>query len=82
MQAMDSLKKILSTANLQPQPADFKITMERKFEMVELCQIFGNRWLKYAYLIVLSIICFVGMWAFSTVAGSAWASNIPYNFAG
>ena len=75
-------KKILSANNPEPLTADFRITMDRKFEMVELCQIFGNRWLKYAYLVVFSIICFVGMWAFSTVAGSAWASNIPYNFAG
>lgn len=50
--------------------------------MVELCEIFGAKWLKYIYLIVFSIICFVGTWAFSTVAGTAWASNIPYNFAG
>ena len=56
--------------------------MDRKFEMVELCQIFGNRWLKYAYLVVFSLICFVGTWAFSTVAGSAWSSNIPFNFGG
>ena len=75
-------KKILSANNPEPPVPDFRVTMERKYEMVALCQIFGNRWLKYIYLVVFSIICFVGMWAFSTVAGSAWASNIPYKFAG
>ena len=98
LQAMESLKKntddsdedalitsrekILSTNIPERHQIDFRITMERKFEMVELCEIFGAKWLKYVYLIVLSLICFVGMWAFSTVAGSAWSSNIPFNFSG
>lgn len=69
--------------NVRESPViDFRITMDRKYEMVELCEIFGSKWLKYIYLIVFSIICFVGTWAFSTVAGSAWSSNIPFNFAG
>ena len=71
------------SANIpQHRPIDFRITMERKFEMVELCEIFGAKWLKYVYLVVFSLICFVGTWAFATVAGSAWSSNIPFNFAG
>lgn len=79
---ISSTEKILSTNIPERHQIDFRITMERKFEMVELCEIFGAKWLKYVYLIVLSLICFVGMWAFSTVAGSAWSSNIPFNFAG
>ena len=60
----------------------FEITVRRKFEVVELCEIFFNKWIKYLYLIILSIYCFLGSWSFATVAGSAWAVNIPYNFNG
>jgi len=60
----------------------FEITVRRKFEVVELCEIFFNRWVKYIYLVILSVYCFLALWSFSTVAGSAWAVNIPYSFAG
>ena len=75
-------EEALSTNLPQRRTIDFRITFDRKFEMVELCEIFGAKWFKYLYLVCFSIICFVGTWAFSTVAGSAWASNIPFNFAG
>ena len=58
----------------------FEITIKRKFEVLELCKIFFNKWVMYLYLIILSVYCFLALWSFSTVAGSAWASNIPYNF--
>lgn len=48
--------------------------------MVELCEIFFNKWIKYLYLIILNIYCFLAAWSFATVAGSSWAINIPYNF--
>lgn len=67
--------------NRRQHPA-FEITLRRKFEVVELCEIFFNRWVKYLYLIILSIYCFLASWSFSTVAGSALALNIPYNFSG
>lgn len=60
----------------------FEITIKRKFEMLELCEIFFNKWVKYVYLVILSVYCFLALWSFSTVAGSAWAVNIPYNFSG
>ena len=60
----------------------FEITTKRKFEILELCEIFFNKWVKYVYLIILSVYCFLALWSFSTVAGSAWAINIPYNFSG
>ena len=58
----------------------FEITLKRKFEPVELCEIFFNRWMKYLYLIITVIYCFLALWSFATVAGSAWAINIPLNF--
>jgi hypothetical protein len=58
----------------------FEITTRRKFEVVELCEIFFNKWVKYLYLIFLNIYCFLASWSFATVAGSSWALNIPYNF--
>ncbi len=44
-----------------------------------MCDIFFNKWVKYFYLIVLSIYTFLATWSFCTVAGSAWAINIPFN---
>ena len=66
----------------QPAPPPvFEITAERKFEPVELSEMFVGRWFKYIYLAVVTIYTFLSCWSYSTVAGSAWASNIPYNFA-
>ena len=59
----------------------FEITAERKFEPVELSEMFVGKWFKYIYLAVVTIYTFLSCWSYSTVAGSAWASNIPYNFA-
>ena len=58
----------------------FEIVLARKFEPSELCEIFFNRWGKYLYLLIMTIYCFLAAWSFSTVAGSAWATNIPLNF--
>ena len=58
----------------------FEITSTRKFEIVELSQIFVGKWFKYPYLIIFVIYGFLGCWSFAAVAGSAWATNIPYNF--
>ena len=58
----------------------FEITLTRKFEIVELSQIFVGKWFKYLYLIIFVIYGFLGCWSFAAVAGSAWATNIPYNF--
>ena len=52
--------------------------MHRKFEIAELCHIFFNRYMKIAYLVVLCVHNFLARWVFATVAGSAWASNIPF----
>lgn len=59
---------------------NFTIVLTRKFEPSELCEIFFNKWGKYLYLLIMTIYCFLAAWSFSTVAGSAWASNIPLNF--
>ena len=59
----------------------FEITLNRKFEPVELAEIFVGKWFKYLYLLIVTIYSFLACWSYSTVAGSAWASNIPYNFA-
>ena len=62
------------------QRPEFEITLKRKFEPVELCEIFVGTWFKYIYLIVVVVYCFLSSWSFATVAGTAWATNIPYNF--
>lgn len=41
---------------------------------------FVGRWLKYIYLVLVVVYGFFGCWSFSAVAGSAWATNIPYRF--
>lgn len=73
-------RKLSSTFKMERQHPEFEITVKRKFEPVELCEIFVGKWFKYVYLMVVVIYCFLASWSFATVAGSAWASNIPYNF--
>lgn len=57
----------------------FELTPRRKFEVAELCQIFYSKYMKYAYLVVLSLHNFLARWSFAAVAASAWAVNIPFN---
>jgi len=59
---------------------DFTIRMDRKFELAELCQLFYGIPVKYLYMIILSIILLMACWSCATVAGSAWSTNIPFNF--
>lgn len=59
---------------------DYLISKYRKFEIVELSQIFVGKWFKYAYLFLFTFYSFLGNWSYASVAGSAWSSNIPYNF--
>ena len=59
---------------------NFEILLTRKFEVSELCEIFFNRWVKYLYILLVAMAGFLACWSFSTVAASAWASNIPLNF--
>lgn len=47
--------------------------------MTELCHIFFNRWVKYLYLIIMSVYSFLAGWSYSTVAGSAWSTNLPFH---
>lgn len=58
----------------------FEITVKRKFELAELCEVFVNRYLKFAYLMLFGLFGFLACWSFATVAGAAWAINIPFNF--
>ena len=53
----------------------------RKIEIAELCGIFLGRWSKYVYLLLNTVSSFLVALAFSTVAGSSWAVNLPLNFA-
>ena len=41
---------------------------------------FFGRWSKYLFLILLTFQLFLACVSYSTVAGSAWAVNIPFNF--
>ena len=49
----------------------FEITSTRKFEIVELSQIFVGKWFKYLYLVIFVLYGFLGCWSFTAVAGSA-----------
>ena len=44
-----------------------------------MCEMFFNKWVKYLYLITLTVYTCLATWSFSTVGGSAWAINIPFN---
>ena len=41
---------------------------------------FVGKWFKYIYLIIIITYGFLSCWSFASVAGSAWATNIPYDF--
>ena len=58
----------------------FRVLLTRKFEICEMSEVFFGRYMKYAYLVIMSIYMFLSYWSSSTVAGSAWASNLPLNF--
>lgn len=45
-----------------------------------MCEMFYGKWMKYLYLVIFTVYSFLAMWSCCTVAGSAWASNIPFNF--
>ena len=45
-----------------------------------MCEIFYGPYMKYIYIIIYTVYMFFTYWASATVAGSAWASNIPLNF--
>ena len=57
----------------------YEIRLARKFEPTELCEIFLTRWGKGLYIVIFTIYCFLALWSFTTVAGSAWATNIPFH---
>lgn len=57
----------------------FEIKLNRKFEPSEMCEVFFGRYMKIIYIIVLSLYIYMAAWSFTTVAGSAWASNLPFN---
>ena len=85
MQALETYAQTNGKENkeeisLEHQRPVFEITIYRKFEIVELSQIFVGRWFKYAYLLLFTVYGFLGNWSYASVAGSAWASNIPFNF--
>ena len=62
--------------NLVP---EFKITVKKKFETSELCKIFLNKYFEFAYTALVAIHGFFACWSYATVAGSAWAVNIPFH---
>ena len=59
---------------------DYEISLHRKFEIVELSQIFVGKWFKFLYLLIFTFYSVLGNWSYASVAGTAWSSNIPYNF--
>lgn len=58
----------------------FYISVKRKFEPSEMCEIFVGRWLKIAYLIIFTVYCSLACLSYATVAATAWSVNIPLNF--
>ena len=41
---------------------------------------FIGKWFMYIFVILYSLYGWLGNWSYASVAASAWASNIPYNF--
>ena len=65
--------------NMNTKP-NFHITIMRKFELSEMCELFVGRWLKIVYLLLLTAYIFLALLSYSAVTGSAWSVNIPLNF--
>lgn len=88
LQAVETLKQSkvsisngeVSSSEHQNTKPEYKITIYRKFENVELCQIFVGKWFKYVYIVIFSFFGILANWSYASVAGSAWSSNIPFNF--
>ena len=60
----------------------FYVTIHRKFEPSEMCEVFIGRWMKIVYLIILTVLSFFAAVSYATVAGSAWSVNLPLHFGG
>ena len=78
VQAILDHRQTTDDASILP---NFAVLLTRKIEIAELCGIFLGRWSKYVYLLLNTAAGFLGAVAFSTVAGSSWAVNLPLNFA-
>ena len=71
---------MLLPAGKQKNQPNFTLLLTRKFEASEMCEIFFGRYMKYFYILVFTVYMFFSFWANATVAGSAWATNLPLNF--
>ena len=40
---------------------------------------FLTQWGKYSYMVIWTLNCFLSGWSFTTVAASAWSTNIPFS---
>jgi len=84
LQALETWKKEketnVSKTGTKPLLPNFEIQLERKFEPSELCNIFLGVYGKHSFVAMLVIHVVLICWVCATVAGSALASNISYNF--
>lgn len=72
-----------ATVNAPPQlHPNYRLTSGRKFEVSELFVIFFNKHTKYIFSIILSLFSFLVNWSHATIAGSAWATDIPFHYFG
>lgn len=76
--AEEELYKSL-TPDLITHHPKFEIT-QRKFEILDLCEIFFHRYVKYGYFLAQTAFMFAGIWSDATVAGTAWATKIPFHY--
>jgi hypothetical protein len=53
--------------------------LPKKLEVGQLCDIFVGRWARFAYDITNFTYGSIALWAYGTLAGSAWASKIPFS---
>ena len=60
----------------------FRITTKRKFEISELCEIFFHKSIKYLNMVAMTGSILISQCSAATIAGSAWATNIPFRYLG
>ena len=82
LQAITQLKVSTECKNPIILPISTYPSLDRKFEVTELTDIFLGRWAKYLYLALTSTSSFLSLVGFAMIAGSSWSINLPLNFTG
>jgi hypothetical protein len=66
-----------SKALIRPQPDDYIVHQQRKFEVTDLFNIFVGPKARTTYVVILSGYMYGALWAYSSVFAASFAANVP-----